>query len=77
MWTEFMQSDIWRAFLFEFESREKYLIELFKESDSEWPPDVIKGKMTELDFVKQIPLLILASIEDNKKKGERNAESDG
>ena len=72
-WTKFIKSDIWKAFLFELEEREKYLIQLFKDSDQEWPPDVIKGKMTEIDFMKQIPVLILLSIEDKK---EREKETD-
>lgn len=67
-WKEFLNSDVWRSFLFEIESREKYLIELFKEGDKEWSPDVLRGKLTELDFIKQIPALILASINDMEKK---------
>lgn len=76
-WVEFIKSNIWRAFLFEFESREKYLIELFKESDREWPPDVIKGKLTELDFVRQLPGLILLSVIENKGKEIKDGEQDG
>ena len=67
-WKEFLNSDVWRSFLFEIESREKYLIELFKEGDKEWSPDVLRGKLTELDFIRQIPALILASINDMEKK---------
>lgn len=78
-WERFLNSDVWKALLFEFESREKYLIELFKESDKEWPPDVIKGKLNELDFVRQVPNLILMAIKDSDKpKKERDdAELDG
>jgi hypothetical protein len=78
-WQEFEKSDIWRAFLFELESREKYLIELFKEGDKEWTPDVIRGKMTEIDFVKQIPALIILSIIDKEKteKEIRDGNEDG
>lgn len=77
-WTKFAKSDIWKAFLFELEEREKYLIQLFKDSDKEWSPDVIKGKLTEIDFVRQIPALIMLSIEDKEKlqKGVSDEGSD-
>lgn len=67
-WVEFQKGDIWRSFLFELESRENYLIELFKEGDKEWSPDVLRGKLTEIDFIKQIPTLIILSIIDKDKK---------
>lgn len=67
-WEEFQKGDIWRSFLFELESRENYLIELFKEGDKEWSPDVLRGKLTEIDFIKQIPTLIILSIIDKDKK---------
>lgn len=76
-WKQFLDSDIWKALLFEFESREKYLIELFKESDKEWPPEVIKGKLTELDFFRQLPMLVLVSVEDKNKKEIENVQQDG
>lgn len=75
-WQEFEKSDIWRAFLFELESREKYLIELFKDGDKEWTPDVIRGKMTEIDFVKQIPMLIILSIIDKDKSKKEISDGD-
>ena len=66
-WVDFIESDVWRAFLFEFEDREKYLTQLFKDADMVWSPDVIRGKMTELDFVRQLPTLIILSIRDKDK----------
>ncbi len=63
-WIEFIQSDFWKAILFDLDAREQYLLQLFKDSDKEWPPEVIKGKMTEIDYFRQMPILILASIED-------------
>jgi hypothetical protein len=78
-WREFSKSDIWKAILFELDERDKYLLQLFKDSDKEWPPDVIKGKMTELDFFRQIPALILLSINDkeNREKEIRDGNEDG
>jgi len=75
-WLKFQDGDIWKAFLYELEDREKYLTQLFKDSDKEWPPDVIKGKMTEIDFFKQIPTLILLSIRDKEinEKEKKDAE---
>jgi len=70
-WKTFTKSSIWKAFLFEIEDREKYLIQLFKDSDQEWPPDVIKGKLTELDYIKQIPVLLMVTLEDHKKRTEK------
>lgn len=67
-WVDFINSDIWKAFLFELEDREKYLIQLFKDSDKEWSPDVIKGKLTEIDYFKHLPALLVLSIKDRENK---------
>jgi len=61
--------------LFEIEDREKYLIQLFKDSDQEWPPDVIKGKLTELDYIKQIPVLLMVTLEDHKKELRKDKDN--
>lgn len=78
-WKEFAKSDIWKAILFELDERDNYLLQLFKDSDKEWPPDVLKGKMTELDFIRQIPALMLLSIEDKetREKEIRDGNEDG
>ena len=78
-WKDFAKSDIWKAILFELDERDKYLLQLFKDSDKEWPPDVIKGKMTELDFIRQIPVLMLLSIQDRdeREKEIANGNTDG
>lgn len=59
---EFINGQVWSAILFDLAEREHYLIELFKENDQEWNSDFIRGKLTELEFFKQIPHLIKASI---------------
>lgn len=77
-WEDFIKSPIWAAFLWEFQDREDYLIELFKGNDQLWSPDVVRGKLTEIDFVKQIPQSLIASIiikEANLK--EREDSQDG
>jgi hypothetical protein len=74
-WKTFVKSSIWKAFLFEIEDREKYLIQLFKDSDQEWPPDVIKGKLTELDYIKQIPVLLMVTLEDHKKELRKDEDN--
>ncbi len=74
-WKTFTKSSIWKAFLFEIEDREKYLIQLFKDSDQEWPPDVIKGKLTELDYIKQIPVLLMVTLEDHKKELRKDKDN--
>jgi len=77
-WKDFLKSDVWKAILFELEEREKYLIQLFKDSDKEWSPDVLRGKLTELDFIRQLPTLIFLSIEDKERnqKEINDAEHD-
>lgn len=78
-WKDFAKSDIWKAILFELDERDNYLLQLFKDSDKEWSPDVIKGKMTELDFIRQIPALMLLSIQDkeNREREMHDADTDG
>jgi hypothetical protein len=76
-WKDFVKSDIWRAFLFELDERDKYLLQLFKDSDMEWTPDIIKGKMTEIDFFRQLPTLILLSIEDKEQREKEEDNEDG
>jgi hypothetical protein len=61
-WLDFIKSPEWGMILFELAERENYLIELFKENDQVWNPDTLRGKLTELDFVKQIPQSLIASI---------------
>jgi hypothetical protein len=79
-WEAFSKGTIWASFLFDLEEREKYLFQLFRDGDEVWNPDVIKGKLTEIEFFKQIPGLIISSIiikEDNKNNKERHdAEKD-
>ena len=77
-WRKFSESDIWKAFLLELSDREAYILQLFKDADKEWSPDVLRGKLTEIDFIKQIPALILLSIKDKENRKEiENAEHDG
>jgi hypothetical protein len=78
-WEEFQKSKIWKAILYDIQDREEYLIELFKDNDQVWPADVIRGKLTELDFIRQIPVLIQASIAqkeqiENSKREISDAE---
>lgn len=46
----------------EIDERETYLVELFKDGDLLWTSEVIRGKLTELDFFRQIPQSLIASI---------------
>ncbi len=79
-WKGFIESPLWAAFLHDLDEREKYLFELFREGDLQWSPDFIKGKLTEIEFFRKIPELIVASIlieEANKANKEKNdAEKD-
>ena len=72
-WQDFYRGEIWRSFLFELHEREQYLVELFREGDVLWNADVIRGKLTEIEFFKQIPQSLIASIiikEANQKERE-------
>lgn len=72
-WQDFIRGDIWKALLWEIQDRESYLIDLFKENDQVWDANTIRGKLTELEYIKQIPQSILASIiikEANSKNRE-------
>lgn len=61
-WVKFVSSPLWGAFLFEIQEREKYIVELLKENDQLWNADMIRGKLTELDYFRNIPQSIIASI---------------
>jgi len=73
-WLEFIQSDFWKAILYDLDAREQYLLQLFKDSDKEWSPEVIKGKMTEIDYFRQLPLLILSSVDDKERKDRETSD---
>lgn len=72
-WKDFTNSSIWKAFLYELEDRENYLLQLYKDNDPLWNSDTIRGKLTEIDYFKQLPNLIILSIiaEDNNKEKEK------
>jgi hypothetical protein len=61
-WATFLKSPIWAALLRELKDREEYLVDLFKENDIIWNADTIRGKLTELEYFRQIPKSIMASI---------------
>ena len=78
-WLEFIKGDIWKALLFEIQERELYLIELFKDHDQLWNPDTIRGKLTELEFFKQVPKSLIAALvikEANQRKKEEDDAED-
>lgn len=59
--------------MWELSDREDYLIGLFRESDIIWNADTIRGKLTEIEYFKQIPQSLIASIiikEANSKERE-------
>lgn len=85
-WEKFQLSNIWKGFLFDLEEREKYLVELFKDSDQLWSSDTIRGKLTELEYFKNIPKSIIASLiikeindkgDNNELHSEENVRQDG
>jgi uncharacterized protein YlbG (UPF0298 family) len=75
-WKDFCKSSIWGSILWELSDRENYLIELFKENDQIWNADTVRGKLTELEFVKQIPQSIIASIAIHEANLKVKAEND-
>lgn len=69
-WVDFYQGPLWKAFLFELAERERFLYECFKDGDPEWSPEFLRGKLSELDFFRNIPALLVASIDEANKKEE-------
>ena len=70
-WEDFTSSSIWVALLFELKEREDYLVELFKGGDLQWGADMIRGKLHELDFFRQIPQSIIASLIIQEKQKQK------
>lgn len=75
-WRDFIESRIWIIFQQEIEDREAYLMELFKDNDLLWNSDTIRGKLTELAFIKQVPNSIIASliIEEANQREKENVD---
>ena len=73
-WRTFVDGPIWKAFLYEIEDRENYLFQLFKDHDQMWNADTLRGMLRELDFVRQIPLLLIADIRDKENKKDKENE---
>ena len=69
-WEEFKNGELWKAFLFEIAEREAFLLECFKQGDADWSAEMLRGKLTELDFIRNIPGLLLVSILETEKEKE-------
>jgi hypothetical protein len=76
-WEEFTKSTIWGSILWEIADREKYLIDLFKENDQVWNADTVRGKLTELEYIRQIPKSLLASIIIKEANANNKGDTDG
>jgi hypothetical protein len=76
-WQDFIKGGIWGSILTELAEREKYLVELFKENDAMWNADTIRGKLTEIEFLRQLPKLIIASILLKEANTENEENPDG
>lgn len=76
-WRDFYAGRIWSALLWELKDREDYLVDLFKENDPVWTADIIRGKLTELEYIRQIPSSIIASIlvKESNLKNQKEAEN--
>jgi len=61
-WEAFVKGPIWSALLWEMKDREDYLVEQFKDKNCQMSPEEIRGKLDELDFFRQIPKSLVASI---------------
>lgn len=62
-WIAFEKSNIWAAFLWDIEDRKKYLTDLLVQGkDPDWNDDVLRGKLSELEFFINLPDMIKASI---------------
>ena len=65
---DFIESRIWKAIAFEFEERDKTLIQILrigsnKDTDAQLGnDDTIRGRLSELDYARSIPEAILADI---------------
>jgi len=76
-WEEFTKGPFWGALLFEIEERDKYLMELLRYGDPEkkWTDSDIRSRISELEYLKTLPVFIIrdiqiASLEGEREKGE-------
>lgn len=76
-WREFEKSSIWAAFLFDLSSRKAYLTKLLIEGhDPDWNDDMLRGKLSELDFLENLPASIKASIVIETKQNTTGQEEE-
>lgn len=73
-WTAFTLSKEWKAILFDLDERRESLIESFKEGEEGWSADFIRGKLTEIDFFRQLPILIGSDIMALQKRQQLTKE---
>ena len=69
-------SPIWSAFLYELEGRKEFLTDLLIRGNDQWPDEQNRGRIYELDFFQNIPLLVVDQIKQDWKTKQEIKENE-
>lgn len=80
MWKDFQESYFWRFFLGELNERYNLVLQkLIDGGDKFWTDDNMRGRLSELDYLRTLPDMVIADIElqlqQHKEKEDGKRES--
>lgn len=74
---EFVQSALWKAICAELEARKQMIVDmLIIGGDLNWTDDNMRGRISELEYLKSTPDAMIAEIELSNEELQKNADSD-
>jgi hypothetical protein len=74
-WESFEKDNLfWRAIIGEIEERDKFIMERLRYGDEEWSDAIMRARINELEFVKQIPKSVILDLAIARKANEKKGE---
>lgn len=77
-WTEFQQSRMWQAVLFEIQERDLYIMNFLRygDPDKKWTDDEMRARINELEFITSLPDCMVADIKIQMSQKELPKEEE-
>ena len=71
-WRQFIESPVWAAIKTEIAARDSYIMSILREGhDSQWTDDNMRGRLNELEYVLQIPAIVMMDIQSIQKTRDK------
>lgn len=76
-WKVFVESPVWAALKNEIQARDDYIMSLLREGgDKIWSDDNMRGRLNELEYVLQIPFIVMADLQISQTTKEKELGND-